>query len=67
MNLTKSLVVLDLESTGTWVEKDRIIEIALIKTQPDGTREVYDQRVNPSMPIPPVVVELTGISDADVK
>lgn len=67
MNLTKSLVVLDLESTGTWVEKDRIIEIALIKSQPDGTREVYEQRVNPSMPIPPVVVELTGISDADVK
>lgn len=67
MKLTKTLVVLDLESTGTWVEKDRIIEIALIKSQPDGTREVYEKRVNPLMPIPPVVTKLTGIADADVK
>ncbi len=67
MNLTKTLVVLDLEATGTWVDKDRIIEIALIKTDPDGNRETYEKRVNPAMPIPPVVVKLTGISDDDVK
>lgn len=67
MKLTNTLVVLDLESTGTWVEKDRIIEIALVRTEMDGTREVYEKRVNPAMPIPSAVTQLTGISDEDVK
>jgi DNA polymerase-3 subunit epsilon len=67
MKLSKPLVVLDLETTGTWIDKDRIIEIGLIKALPDGQREIYDSKVNPLMPIPPVISELTGISDADVK
>lgn len=67
MKLTNTLVVLDLESTGTWVEKDRIIEIALVKMTPEGQREVYESRVNPAMPIPPVVTKLTGISNEDVR
>jgi len=67
MKLTKPLVVLDLETTGIWIEKDRIIEIGMIKTNPDGQQEIYNTRVNPCMPIPAVVSELTGIYDADVK
>jgi DNA polymerase III subunit epsilon len=67
MKLTKPLVVLDLETTGIWIEKDRIIEIGMVKATPDGKREIYSTRVNPCMPIPAVVTELTGISDADVK
>jgi len=67
MKLTKPLVVLDLETTGVWIEKDRIIEIGMVKVFPDGKQETYSTRVNPCMPIPAVVTELTGISDADVK
>lgn len=67
MILTKPLVVLDLETTGTWVEKDRIIEIAMIKVHPDGKKETYHKRINPLMPIPKVVQELTGISNEAVK
>ena len=67
MKLAKALVVLDLETTGTWIEKDRIIEIAMIKVTPDGQKEEFISKVNPAMPIPGVVTELTGISDADVK
>ncbi len=73
MRLTRPLVVLDLETTGTWIDKDRIIEIALIKVFPqvlDGYKnegEVFHTKVNPCMPIPAKVIELTGISDADVK
>ena len=67
MNVSKPLVVLDLETTGTWIEKDRIIEIALVKRMPDGSKVVFSSKVNPCMPIPPVVTELTGISDEDVK
>ncbi|MBF0504642.1 MAG: 3'-5' exonuclease [Candidatus Omnitrophica bacterium] len=67
MKLIKPLVVLDLETTGIWIEKDRIIEIGMIKLNVDGQQETFNTKVNPGMPIPPVVTELTGISDLDVK
>ena len=67
MKLHNDLIVLDLETTGTWVERDKIIEIALIKTMPSGEEEIYEKRVNPNMCIPKVVEELTGISNADVQ
>ena len=67
MKLSRTLVVLDLETTGTWIEKDKIIEIAMIKCQPSGETVTFDQRVNPGIPIPPKVSEITGIKDDDVK
>jgi len=67
MKLSRPLVVLDLETTGIWIEKDRIIEIGMVKVTPDGKQEIYSTKVNPCMPIPAVVTELTGIYDADVK
>ena len=36
MKLSNALVVLDLETTGIWVERDKIIEIAMIKKLPSG-------------------------------
>ena len=66
MKLTRPLVVLDLETTGTWIDKDKIIEIAMVKTFPDGKVETYRSLVNPEIPIPRVVRDLTGISGADV-
>jgi DNA polymerase-3 subunit epsilon len=66
MKISRPLVLIDLETTGIWVEKDKIIEIGMIKCWPDGSREKYLKRVQPGIPIPPVVTELTGISDSDV-
>lgn len=66
MKLLRELIVLDLETTGLWVEKDKIIEIALVRLCPDGRQESLVCRINPGIPIPPVVSELTGITDADV-
>lgn len=67
MKLTRPLVILDLETTGIWIEKDRIIEIGMIRCLPDGTRETYEKKVNPGMHIPKQVTEVTGITDDDVK
>ena len=39
MKISNTLVVLDLETTGTWVDRDRIIEIAMIKCFPDGKKD----------------------------
>lgn len=67
MKITNFLVVLDIESTGVWVEKDKIIEIALIKYSPAGEKEVFHKRINPGIAIPAIVTKLTGISNLDVK
>lgn len=67
LKLSHPLVVLDLETTGTWVDKDRIVEIALIRCLPDGSQTSFTSRVNPGMPIPPRVTRITGITDQDVK
>lgn len=67
MKISRPLVILDLETTGTWVEKDKIVEIGLIKLMPDGTKLDYIKRVNPGMPIPPNVTRIINITDADVK
>ncbi len=67
MKLKRSIVILDLETTGTWVEKDKIVEIGMVKIMPDGAREEYVKRVNPGMHIPEAVSKITGIVDSDVE
>jgi len=67
MKISKTLVIFDLETTGTWVSKDKIVEIGMIKLSPDGSREDYIKRVNPGMPIPANVSRLINIKDEDVK
>jgi len=67
MKIEKPLVVFDLETTGTWVERDRIVEIGMVKLLPDGKRLDYVKRVNPGMPIPLNVSRIIDIRDEDVK
>ena len=45
--LEKPLIVFDIEATGDKITKDRIVEIGMIKTLPNGKEEVYEKRVNP--------------------
>ena len=66
LNINKPLVVFDLETTGLDLVKDRIIQISYIKVMPSGEEIRENLFVNPGKHIPPVVQELTGISDADV-
>jgi len=67
LQLKKPLAVIDLETTGTNLGTDRIIEIAIVKLLPDGNRVVKRKIVNPQMPIPKAVTELHGITDEMVK
>ena len=67
MKISKPLIVLDLETTGTWIEKDRIVEIAMVRLNPDGSRDSFQSRVNPGMPIPARVSQVIGITDEDLK
>lgn len=67
LKLYKPLCVFDLETTGTNVGKDRIVEICILKVNPDSSRESKTWRVNPEMPIPVASSEIHGIYDEDIK
>ncbi len=63
----RPVVFFDLETTGTSVTNDRIVEICLIKIYPDGKEEKLTERINPEMPISPGASKIHGIYDEDVK
>jgi DNA polymerase-3 subunit epsilon len=65
--LKRPLAIFDLETTGLNITKDRIVEIAIIKANPDGSEESFYKRVNPEMPIPNETSLIHGIYDADIK
>jgi DNA polymerase-3 subunit epsilon len=67
IKLTRDLVVLDLETTGLWIEKDKIIEIGLVYCGMDGSRKTFVRRINPGILIPAYVTQLTGIRGEDVQ
>ena len=67
LNLTKPIVIFDLETTGIDLVKDRIIQISYIKVYPDGKEERGNELVNPEKPIDPAISQLTGITNEDVK
>lgn len=66
LNLTKPICFFDLETTGINITNDRVVEISILKVHPNGKEEIYTQRVNPTIPIPPHVTLVHGISDEDV-
>ena len=67
LNLTKPLVIFDLETTGLDIVKARIIQISYIKVYPDGREERGNEIINHEEHIPPFITQLTGLSDEDVK
>ena len=66
LKLVKPIVFFDLETTGTSITDDRIVEISYIKVYPDGREESRTMRINPGRPIPPEATAVHHISDADV-
>ncbi|MDE5789763.1 MAG: 3'-5' exonuclease [Muribaculaceae bacterium] len=67
LNLTRPIIFFDLETTGTNVVKDRIVELSYIKVYPDGREETKARRINPEMHIPEQATAVHHITDEDVK
>ena len=67
LNLTRPIIFFDLETTGTNVVKDRIVELSYIKVYPDGREETKSRRINPEMHIPEQATAVHHITDDDVK
>jgi len=67
LQLTRPLVVFDLETTGIQIQRDRIVEISMLKAFPNGDEELRTYRVNPGIPIPKEASAIHGIYDIDVQ
>ena len=67
LNLKKPIVFFDLETTGVDVATARIVEICLIRLEPNGNRQSMTIRLNPERHIPEDASAVHGIYDADVK
>lgn len=67
IKLEKPIITFDLETTGVNVEESRIVQIAAIKKNLDGSVEKKNILINPTIPIPNEATEVHGISDEMVK
>ncbi|TFG41377.1 MAG: 3'-5' exonuclease [Bacteroidia bacterium] len=66
LKLRRPIAFIDLETTGINVSADRIVEISVLKINPNGKEEWMSTRINPEMPIPPKSTAIHGITDKDV-
>ena len=64
--LSRPFVCVDLEATGAWPGRDRIVQIATASISPDGSVSTWSSLVNPEQPIPPAITNIHGITDAMV-
>jgi DNA polymerase-3 subunit epsilon len=67
LSLSRPICFIDLETTGTNVSSDRIVEIAIVKINLDGAKIVKRKLVNPEMKIPLESTAIHGITDEMVK
>ena len=66
LKLNRPIAFFDLETTGLSIATDRIVEISILKINPDGTEKSITKLVNPTIPIPEVTSAIHGIYDKDV-
>jgi len=66
LNLKRPIIFFDLETTGTNITRDRIVEFSYLKVFPDGNTEAKSRRINPEMHIPEEATAVHHITDEDV-
>jgi len=66
LELDRPIAFLDVETTGLSVSADRIVEMSILKVDPDGSQEQKTRRFNPGRPIASGATEVHGITDQDV-
>ena len=62
-----TFVAIDVETTGTDISKDRIIELSACKYKDGKLLETYSHLINPQKKLTPFIIKLTGITDDDLE
>ena len=63
IKLDRPICIFDLEATGVNVLEDRIVDVCVLRREPDGTETVFSSLVNPGVPIPPEASAIHHITD----
>jgi len=61
------MVALDIETTGLDPQRDAILEIGMVRFSGRRVESEYSQLINPGRPIPPLITQLTGITNEMVR
>lgn len=64
--LPKKIAFVDIETTGTSLSRDRIIEIGIVKVEGNKILQTYSTLINPERYIPAEITMLTGITGNDL-
>ena len=67
LKLKNPIAFFDLETTGTNIANDRIVEISIVKVSVNGESEIKTRKINPTIPIPSESSMIHGIYDKDVE
>lgn len=67
LDLKRPLIILDVETTGTHPQFDRVVQVGLVKVYPEGRETTWMSLINPGMPIPPETSAIHGITDEMVR
>ena len=67
LQLNKPLAIIDVETTGTNLSIDRIVEIAIVRVAVDGTKTVKRKLLNPEMPISKASSDIHGLTNEMLK
>jgi DNA polymerase III epsilon subunit-like protein len=67
MRYPKNYTVIDTETTGLDVKKDMAIEICAVKVTKDMPDETKTWLIRPSFALDPFIINLTGITDAELE
>jgi DNA polymerase-3 subunit epsilon len=67
LELQRDLVFFDLETTGLDPDRDRIVEIGLVRLRPGGERAMLVERVDPGIDIPDAATKVHGIATGEVR
>jgi DNA polymerase-3 subunit epsilon len=66
LEFERPIVCFDVETTGTNFDRDRIVQLALIKLYPGGEMNEWQSLFNPGIPIPIESSKIHGITDEQV-
>lgn len=67
LQLIRPLAIIDVETTGTNLSTDRIVEIAIVRISTDAVKTVKRKLLNPEMPVSKTSTDIHGITNEMLK